>query len=420
MMKRHSLYLAVKTALHCRRAGLGRFRRRAGYGFTAAATALAALCFGLAYLVLPTPAFAEDVPMLTVGHVGHDHQLALYVAAEAGKDLEKDYGVYLEKLKDKEVYDLYDGGAKIARVHLVKVGGGSKMPASLEQGHIEVGLGGLGPVAKFVDKGVPLKVLAPLNNDGDALVLGRSVPAVSWGEFVEYVKQAKRPLRIGYKAPMAVAFMILVRALDEEGIRHGQEPVGSDGRPVQVITVNLQGLKNALPSLEAGVVGGVVVNEPMVSVLVKKGVGRRVADLADLPPEGKWRNHPCCVVAAREETVTNKRRAVTALLKVIAAGGDLMAMDRKKALAAEAAWTKTPPGVGERSIPNVTYVIRPDETWLKGVATWIDLMTASGHFRKNLRGKSGGEIQNTLLYLEPMNEALAGIQLRSDVAAGVH
>ena len=43
-----------------------------------------------------------ELPVLKVGHVGHDHQIALYVAADEGKALYKTYGVYLEKLKDQQ------------------------------------------------------------------------------------------------------------------------------------------------------------------------------------------------------------------------------------------------------------------------------------------------------------------------------
>ncbi|RMG69279.1 MAG: hypothetical protein D6710_09130, partial [Nitrospirae bacterium] len=299
--------------------------------------------FLLSLLFQPVAYPSEELPLIKVGHVGHDHQIALYVAAEAGKRLKSEYGVFLKKLKDKEVYDLYDNGKAVARVLMVKVGGGSKMPAALEQKHIEVGLGGLGPTAKFIDKGAPLKVLMPLNNDGDALVVKKDMPVNSWKEFVDYIKASPRPVRIGYKAPMAVAYMILTRALTEEGIPFGQEPINAEGKPNKVVTVNLQGLKNALPSLSSGVVDAVVVNEPMVSILVHKGVGKRVADLAELPPEGKWKGHPCCVVAAHEETLKEKGSIVKSLLKVIAAGADLMKRNIKEAFEAESKWTKTPP-----------------------------------------------------------------------------
>lgn len=351
-------------------------------------------------------ALAGKLPVLRVGHVGHDHQIALYVAADEGKALEKDYGVYLEKLKDQEAYVMHDNGEAVAQVRIIRVGGGSKMPAALEQGHIEVGLGGLGPVAKFVDKGADMKVLAPLNNDGDALVLGSTMKAKSWDDFIKEIKASKRPIKIGYKAPMAVAYMILTRALEEEGISQGSEPFSPDGKQNKVITLNLQGLTNSLPSLESGIVDGVVVNEPMASLLEHKEAGRIVADLSTLPPRGKWEGHPCCVVAARGDSLKKKRGLIKSLLKAIAAGGDLIAKDKKKALRAESRWTRTKREVGRNSIANVDYVFAPDREWIRGVDTWIELMTTSGHFKKGLKDKSPEEVRAKVLDLRLMEEVL--------------
>jgi NitT/TauT family transport system substrate-binding protein len=360
------------------------------------------------------PAGAAEVPALTLGHVGHDHQIAVYVAADEGQALEERYGVYLKPLKDREVYDLVDGGRIVARVRMIRVGGGSGMPAAMERGDIDVGLGGLGPVAKFVDRGAPLKVLAPLNNDGDALVLRPDIPAGDWKTFVEMVKGSEKPVRLGYKAPMAVAYMILTKALAEEGLSFGQEPVGKDGKPVQVLTVNLQGAQNMVPAMEAGAVDGVVINEPKASLLVHKGLGRKVADLSRLPPRGKWEGHPCCVVAATEEVLLEKREAVKSLLKLIVAGADVMAVDPEKAFAAEARWTKTPPPVGRMSIPEVSYVIRPDVEWREAVDTWIELMLSMNRFDKNFRALPKEEIRRTLVDLDPLSEVLDGMDLESE------
>jgi NitT/TauT family transport system substrate-binding protein len=237
--------------------------------------------------------------------------------------------------------------------------------------------------------------------------------ASDWAGFVKLVKESPRPLRIGYKDPMANAFLIFTRALAEEGIRFGQEPATADGIPVQIITMNLQGDENTLPSMEAGLVDGVVANEPMPSLLVHRKVGRRVADLSLLPPAGKWKDHPCCVVAANEHSLREKRHMVTSLLKVIAAGSDILMRDRAKGLAAETRWTKTPPAVGEESIVHVSYVARADKTWLASVDTWSEMMISSKTFQKNLKGKSPADIRSISFDLGPLNQALSELSLRS-------
>jgi NitT/TauT family transport system substrate-binding protein len=188
--------------------------------------------------------------------------------------------------------------------------------------------------------------------------------------------------------------------------------MSADGRPVQVMMVNLQGDENTLPSMEAGLVDGVVANEPMPSILVHKKAGHRVVDLSSLPPAGKWKNHPCCVVAATDAALRDKRAIITSLLKAIAAGTDIIQRDRQKALAAEAAWTRTAPEIGAKSIRNVNYVARADQAWLAAVDTWIDLMQSSNGFQKGLKGKTAVAIRAALFDLKPLEEALT--ELRSD------
>lgn len=361
-------------------------------------------------VVLPSHA-QEEIPMIKVGHVGHDHQIAIYAAIDAGKALEKDYGVYFNELKRHEMYELYDKGKPVARIQMVRVGGGAKMPAALEQNHIDVGLGGIGSTVKFIEKGAAIRILAPLNNDGDSMVVRPDFQAASWPDFVREVKRAQKPVKIGYKDPMANAYMIFIRALAEEGISYSHEMLTKDGRPVQVIMVNLQGEENALPSLESKIVDGVVVNEPAPSLLVHKGVAMRIANLSELPPKGKFAGHPCCVVAASERTLKEKRTVLKALLKAIAAGGDIISYDKEKALASETAWTKTQPEIGKRSIMNVSYVIRPDEAWQKAVDKWLEMMSGSGQFKGRFSGKSAQEIRAAVLSLDLMNEALSEMKL---------
>jgi NitT/TauT family transport system substrate-binding protein len=211
---------------------------------------------------------------------------------------------------------------------------------------------------------------------------------------------------------MAVAYMILTKALAAEGVVFGQEAVTKDGTPVQVLTVNLQEDQNMLPAMEAGTVDGVVANEPYPSLLVSKGLGRRVADLSALPPPGAWEAHPCCVVAATRQALAQKRPAIVSLLKVVLAGTDLMARDPEAAFAAEARWTKTPAEIARQSVPRVSYLARPDERWQAAVTTWLELMASMNRFDKAFKGLPPAQVRDALLDLGPLAEALAALEPR--------
>ena len=277
------------------------------------------------------------MPVLKVGHVGHDHQLALYVAALEGQRFKTEYGVYLDEVKPREVYDLVDGDGVLARLHLVKVGGGSRMPAAMSRGEISIGLGGVAAVAKFADGGSPFKIILPLQTDGDMLVMQKDSPVTDWASFVVAANAGGKPLRIGYKAPVAVAKLVFERALAEEGV-----PYGYDAADVTtgVLLVNFGSENSPIPLMESGAIDGFVMNQPGVAVSVRKGLGKVVAELRDLPPEGKWRDHPCCCVSATEDTLEKRPDAIKAFLKVIVLATQLIDDDPELAIQCASRWTK--------------------------------------------------------------------------------
>jgi len=313
-----------------------------------------------------------EAPTLRLGHVGHDHHLALYVAALEGERFKADYGVWLEEVKPREVYDLVDGGKRLARLLFVKVGGGSRMPAAMSRGEIAIGLGGVTAVAKFADGGQPFKILAPLNTDGDMLAMQKDSPIGDWAAFVKTAKEGEKPLRIGYKAPVAVAKMVFEGALVAEEIAYSYDapPAGMPG----VILVNFGSEKSPIPLMESGAIDGFVMNQPAVAVAAHKGLGKTIAHLRDLPPEGKWVDHPCCCVAATEQTISAHPQVLKGLLKVILLATRLIHEDQALAIDCAHRWTKYPLEVERASVPTVTYIAEPTESWIAGMKTWAEMV----------------------------------------------
>lgn len=100
---------------------------------------------------------AQPEPVaIKLGHVGHDHHIALFVALDNASQYAKESGINVKVINDRKFYELFDKGEKVADVEIVKVGGGSKMPTALAQNVIEVGFGGVAPVLASVDSGAPV------------------------------------------------------------------------------------------------------------------------------------------------------------------------------------------------------------------------------------------------------------------------
>jgi NitT/TauT family transport system substrate-binding protein len=355
----------------------------------------------------PAEPSAPPPTTITLGHVGHDHQLALYAAALLGKALTKDTDVYLKEVKPQEVYDLLEQDKALARMRLVKVSGGSGMPAAMSRGEIQIGLGGTVPVAKFADENQPFKIICPLQTDGDMLVIRKDVPISDWTSFVAAAKSGGRPLRIGYKAPLAVAKLVFERALLAEHITTSKEPRDSNAG---VILVNMGSERSPIPLLSSGTIDGFVMNQPAVAVAVHKGLGKVISELRDLPPKGQWINHPCCCVAATTETLEKHPEVIKRFLKVILLGTQRIRDDRDCAIDCASKWTKYPREVEEASVPTISYIAEPTESWLRGMEIWVEMMQDMNAFTGKYKDAKPHEVLKDLLDLRLCRQAASELR----------
>mgnify|MGYP006295571539 CR=1 FL=1 len=318
---------------------------------------------------------ARTPVQLAIGHVGHDHQIALGLAALRPEATKEACGIHLVERKPREVYDLHRGGERLARFLVKKVGGGSNMPAAMEKGALDIGFGGIPAVIKFIDKGNDFRILCPLNVDGDMLLARPDLGVENWEQFVALAREGERPLRVGVKNIMSVAKLVCHEACLEAGI----------GEKVEF--VNLKSNKNVIPTLQtAGTVDAVATNEPVCTKAILKGVARKVSLLADLPPAGRFEAHPCCCICATGETIRDHREVLQAFITLMKCCTGMINADKEEAARVGAAWTRAPLEVEQASIPNIVYKIEPDPAYRRGLEQWYKNMKRMGVYRGDLAG----------------------------------
>lgn len=321
---------------------------------------------------------------LRVGHVGHDHHSALFVAIDNREAIAEKTGVRLVCVEDRKRYELFSRDTKLADLEIVTVGGGSKMPTALAQGVIEVGLGGIAPVLAAVDKGAPLRLIAPLHSKGDMLVVRPDCPVTSWQEFVAFVGKAGKPVRVGYKSPVACAKLIFEEALAHAGIPFSGDPSRED---VSVHMINVKGGGKLNASLSGGLVDAYVGNNPFPAIGKSKGLLKVLCDLEQLPP-GTFRNHPCCCVAAGAAAISEKGAAIEATLVLLLEGTRLIQDDLDGAVAAVSRWIGTTEAIEMDSMQTSGYSMAPDKPWHAYMAVWLKAMNGLGAFTGALKGIS--------------------------------
>lgn len=343
----------------------------------------------------------KEIPTLKIGYVGHDHQSALYVAAESAEKTKKDCGIYLKEVEHKKFYDLMKDNQKIANVELIKAGGGSKMPTMLAQGSFEVGFGGIAAIAFFKDKGEKMKVISPLQMKGDMLVLKPSNEANNWAEFVTWVKETKEPIKIGYKNPVAVAKLIFEEALRAEGISFTGDQ-SDNTKDIQMVL--LKGEKNLVPGLKNDLVQGYVSNNPWCEKAQQSGVGKIVADLNTLPP-GTFVDHPCCCIGASDAAIAEKGETIKEFLKLILLATNYINEDPATTSKQVAKWTGMPVAVETASLPTSGFSTKTDKKFLSSMHVWVDAMNRVGKLKGGLKNLPKAETEAKLANFALLDQA---------------
>lgn len=348
--------------------------------------------YGLPFLLLLTSVslVVAKTPVLKVGHVGHDHHSALYVAALGGTTLKQHYGIWLKEIRPKELYELYDGKQLVCEVALYKAGGGAEMPTMMSQGAFDVGFGGVAAIEFFVDKGAPMKIIAPLHAKGDMLVMKPDLNLTSWAEFIQWVKTRPEPVRIGYKNPVAVAELIFKRALKAEGISFTGD--ASDTK-AEILLVNMKDEANLNAGLQSNQIDGYVSNNPWCAIAESKGIGKCVAELHDLPP-GMFKDHPCCAIAANDSAVVRQGKEIQKFLELMAVTTHYINTKRDSAAALVAQWIGTTPEVELTSMATSGYSMEPDSAFYNGMWVWYQEMVGLEKITGRLKDKTREEFEN--------------------------
>jgi len=336
---------------------------------------------------LSTATSDQKFIILKIGHVGHDHHLPLFVALDLAEKNPAKFcpkGIRVKKSVDKKRYELLKNGIKIAELKIVTVGGGSKMPTSLSQYVIDVGLGGIAPVLAAIDKGAPLKVISPLHAKGDMFVLQPQFSADTWTEFIKFAKTVKKPIRIGYKNPIAVAKIIFENALKHEGVKFSTDITDSQ---VKIHMINVKGGGKLNVSLANGIIDGYVGNNPFPAIGEDKKLLKIICELDNLPP-GDFKDHPCCCIAASRDAVKSKSGIIKIVLFMMRSAVDYINSEPEKVAKIASRWIGTSKSVEIKSIASSEYSMDNSQQWHKTMSVWNDAMNRLGFFDTKLKNLS--------------------------------
>jgi len=337
------------------------------------------------------PALAQDVPTLKVGYIFTTNHTPFIAAMSEGEKLNVG-GYALSPVIPKEKYKLLKDGQPVALLDIVVAKSGSEVSTLFAQGHLDISLASITAIIAGIDKGVPIKIVAPVVLVSGGLVVGQDSGLSTWAEFIAFVKAAKEPVKVGYHSPTSAPLIITEEALRSEGLTISRNP---NDTKAQVIMVDLKETSNMLPALISKQVDAVTGPAPFPQTAVVKDSGKFITELRDMPPAGRWTDYPCCVVAASDKLIADNPVLLKDFVSFITAFNAWSNENNEQAGIIAAKWLGLSEEVG-RTLKQ-TFVPAFSDKWKEAAAGYMDVLNGAGYFKGSLKDKTFTEAESLLL-----------------------
>lgn len=334
--------------------------------------------------VIPAVAAEKKVPVIRMAYGLTTHQQIFTIALQKAEAF-KSFGVYFKPVVEKEKYDLYKGDERIARFDIIVTKSGAEAASLFAQGHLDLTTNSFPAMLSAIDSGTPIKVLAPLQADGIAMVGRVDSPVNDWDSLMTFIKQAKMPVKLGYHSPTSAPKILVEAALFEAGLRLTGD-ANATKKEADVLLVDLKGIANFNPALTSGQVDFWVAPAPTPQVAVLKKQGKMILDLKTLPPAGKWDNFPCCVTAAHVDVIEKHPEVLQAYIDLLTKSGAWCNSNKAEADELSAVWFGVP--VEATRISEMTFSTDPSEKWFRNASLYPEMLNKMNQFKKNLKGKT--------------------------------
>ena len=332
----------------------------------------------------------KDIPKLRVGYIHNDHSSPIMVAA-AKADEFSDFGVYLNRVVDKELYQLMQDGEPVADFELIVTNSGSDAASLFASGQLDISFFSSTVVMNSRDRDIPVKVLGPIHTEGNNVVFTTDLELEGWDDFYTYVKGQPEPVKIGFLSPTSAATIILKGGLESNGITFTEDPADMSA---DVLLINLRAGSNFMPSVISGEVEGFVAPSPWPLVAEHEGVAKTVFDLRDMPPEGSWVDFPCCCLVTSDDALVNYGEVLAVFVELMNKTAAFCNEERDEAGAIISQWIGIPEAAAKRT--TVNYTTYPSEGWLRGNEILYGVLSESDHFEGNLKDKTFEEVKDLI------------------------
>jgi NitT/TauT family transport system substrate-binding protein len=277
---------------------------------------------------------SKDV--VNIGYLPTDHDSALFVAE--AKNWFKDNNI---------------------NVNLVEFSSGGSLMVAIASGHIDLGYVGVPPALGSISKGIPVKIVSSVQNEGSGIVVANDSNIHS----IEDLNHKN----IVTPGTASIQNVLLTYALKQHGISKNN---------VSVSDSNVASMINALRTNKTD---AIVAYEPYVTIPVEDGSGVEIASSHDILP-----NHPCCVMVAREDFIKNKKSTLKTILDIHENATKFIINNSDEAATLLPDTIVKNVSVEQKSLKNIEFTYGLDDEYIDRVMNFINIEINLGFIKKSI------------------------------------
>ena len=330
----------------------------------------------------------EEVPVLNMAWDFDLHAALMLVAASQGEEF-KDSGIWLKPVIEKEQYELYKDGKKLALINTIVTKGSSESAVMLGQKQLDCCLNSVTGMLSAKDQGTDVQILCPVHVDGIGLVFPQGTELNNWEEVSQYILDSETPVRIGYHSPVSEPRIVIETALKQADIKVTENPNDYDA---DVLLIDLKGAKNLLPAFSGDQVDAWVAPSHYPEAAEAEGIGSIALKLNQFPPEGQWYDFPCCVLAARADVIEEYPEVFESLVDLFTYSAKWIDNNKDEA----STILSETIGVSKEAVDNasIVYTTQVSDKWKEGVGIYFDLLDELDKFDGDLKGGKLEDIED--------------------------
>lgn len=315
------------------------------------------------------------------------HAGIMLTAASKGEGF-KDTGIWLKPIVEKEQYELYKDGKKLAVINTILTKGSSESAVMLGQKQLDCAVNSVTGMMSAKDQGTDIQVLCPIHVDGICLVFPSGSEIKGWNQVAEYIKKSENPVKIGYHSPTSAPRVVIETSLRQANLKVTEDP---NDNSADVLLVDLKGSKNLLSAFTGNLVDAWVAPSHYPEAAEAEGIGSIALKLNEFPPEGQWYDFPCCVLAARGEVISKHPEVFDALVDLFTNTAKWMGENKEEtsALLSEII------GVSEDAVKSasIVFTTQVSDKWLEGVDLYYDLLKQLDKLDGDLKERDFEEVK---------------------------